>query len=69
LLDVVLFDIYRPGAAAGQGTGVAAGEKSAALRLTLCSADEEALTDARIDALVGRVVSQLAQDCGARLRS
>jgi phenylalanyl-tRNA synthetase beta chain len=69
LLDVTLFDIYRPNAVAGQNTGVAAGEKSAALRLTLSGTGDDALTDAGIDALVARVVRQLAQDCGARLRS
>ena len=47
----------------------AASEKSAALRLTLSGAGDEALTDAGIDALVARVVQQLALDCGARLRS
>jgi phenylalanyl-tRNA synthetase beta chain len=66
LRDVVLFDIYRPKA---QSTGgLALGEKSLAVRLTLHS-DEATLTDVQIDTVMNAVLSQLAQQVAARLRS
>ncbi|MCW8164070.1 phenylalanine--tRNA ligase subunit beta [Verminephrobacter aporrectodeae subsp. tuberculatae] len=71
LRAAVLFDLYRPKARrAGEETpagGLAAGEKSLALRLTL-GHDEAPLTEAQIDAAVQAVVARLAQCTGARLR-
>jgi phenylalanyl-tRNA synthetase beta chain len=66
LQDAVLFDIYRPKADAAVG-GLAAGEKSLAVRLTLGSADST-LTDAQIDAAMQAVVAHLGTTLGARLR-
>ena len=71
LRSAVLFDVYRPkalraGEAAPSG-GLAQGEKSLAVRLTLGS-DEATLTEAEIDAAVQAVVTHLAQRTGARLR-
>jgi phenylalanyl-tRNA synthetase beta chain len=65
LRSCVLFDVFRPapGAAAG---GVAQGEKSLALRLTLGS--DAALTDTEIDAAVQAVLRALTQHTAARLR-
>ena len=71
LRDAVLFDVYRPkpvkGADAAPTTGLAPGEKSLAVRLTLGSG-EVTLTEADIDAAVQAVVAQLAAQTGARLR-
>lgn len=58
---VVLFDVY-------QGKGVESGKKSIALGLTLQD-DEETLTDARVDQLVGTVVGRLQNDLNATLRA
>jgi len=71
LRSAVLFDVYRPktlraGEEAPAG-GLAQGEKSLAVRLTLGS-DEATLTEAEIDAAVQSVVAQLAQRTGAKLR-
>ncbi len=71
LRDAVLFDIYRPKADAGSaaaGGGLALGEKSLAVRLTL-NADDATLTDEQIDTAVRAVVTQLATRLGARLRA
>ncbi|WP_225783393.1 phenylalanine--tRNA ligase subunit beta [Xenophilus sp. Marseille-Q4582] len=67
LRDVQLFDIYRPapGAAAG---GLAAGEKSLAVRLLLQS-EAGTLTDEQVDGVVQAVVAQCAAKVGARLRA
>ena len=65
LRQAVLFDVYRPKQA---GAGVAAGEKSLAVRLTLQS-EESTLTDAEIDAAVSAVIEQVQQTLGARLRA
>ncbi|MDD0837218.1 phenylalanine--tRNA ligase subunit beta [Curvibacter sp. HBC61] len=70
LRDVTLFDLYRPkpqkdGAPAS--TGLAAGEKSLAIRLTL-HGGEASLTDEQIESAVQAVLQQLAADTGARLR-
>jgi phenylalanyl-tRNA synthetase beta chain len=65
LRDAVLFDIYRP-KAEGAG-GLAAGEKSLAVRLTLQS-DEATLTDAQIDTAMASILTQLTQQVAARLR-
>ena len=71
LRAAVLFDVYRPkalraGEVAPSG-GLAQGEKSLAVRLTLGS-DEATLTEAEIEAAVQAVVGQLAQRAGAKLR-
>ncbi len=67
LRNAVLFDVYRakPGQAAG---GLAEGEKSLAVRLTLNS-DEATLTEAQIEAAVQAVLAQLQTQVGARLRA
>jgi phenylalanyl-tRNA synthetase beta chain len=62
--DVKLFDVYRPKAATPE---FAANERSMAVRLSLLD-DAATLTDERIDAVLGRVVSALNQGLGARLR-
>ncbi|MDI9332645.1 MAG: phenylalanine--tRNA ligase subunit beta [Alphaproteobacteria bacterium] len=61
----VLFDVYRP---KQPGAGLAAGEKSLAVRLTL-QHEEATLTDAQIDAAVSAVIAQTQQALGARLRA
>jgi len=66
LRNAVLFDIYRPKADAQ--AGLAVGEKSLAVRLTLQGA-EATLTDAQIDAVMNAVMAQLAAQTAARLRS
>jgi phenylalanyl-tRNA synthetase beta chain len=58
---VVLFDVY-------QGTGIATGKKSIAFGLIL-QADEETLTDARIDHVVGLVMERLTTELAAELRA
>jgi phenylalanyl-tRNA synthetase beta chain len=65
LRDALLFDIYRP-KTEGAG-GLAAGEKSLAVRLILHS-DEATLTDTQIDAAMGAIMAQLTQQVAARLR-
>ncbi len=67
LRDALLFDIYRPKtteAAAGQTA-----EKSMAVRLTLNTRDETALTEAQIESAVAAVVATLAEKIGARQRT
>ncbi len=64
LRNAVLFDVYRPKPGS---PGMAEGEKSLAVRLTLNS-DEATLADEQIDAAVQAVVSQLTSTLGARLR-
>jgi len=66
LRDVVLFDIYRP--KAESTGGLAVGEKSLAVRLSLHS-DEATLTEAQIDTAMNAVLAQLTQQVAARLRS
>jgi len=68
LRDALLFDVYRPKPDAGSSTGVAQGEKSLAVRLTLGSA-EGTLTDERIDNAAQAIVDTLKSELGARLRS
>ena len=58
---VTLFDIYR-------GAPLEAGEKSLAWRVVF-AADERALTDQEVDAIVARLVSAVATVHGARLRT
>ena len=60
-----LFDIYRP--QPGRDGGLAAGEKSMAVRLSFHS-DEAMLTDEQVEAAVRAIVDQLAASVGARLR-
>ena len=64
LRDAMLFDLYKPKQAAG---GVAAHEKSMAVRLTLGSPDAT-LTDEQIDAAVQAVIDNIAARVGGRLR-
>jgi phenylalanyl-tRNA synthetase beta chain len=66
LRDAVLFDIYRP--KAESAGGLAVGEKSLAVRLSLHS-DEATLTDLQIEAVMNSVVLALTQQLSARLRS
>jgi phenylalanyl-tRNA synthetase beta chain len=66
LRHAVLFDIYRP--KAETTGGLALGEKSLAVRLTLHS-DEATLTDAQIEAVMAGVMSSLSHQLAARLRS
>ena len=64
LRDALLFDVYKPKQAA---SGVAADEKSLAVRLTLASADAT-LTDEQIEAAARAVVEKIASRLGGRLR-
>ena len=64
LRSAALFDVYR---AKVPGAGLAAGEKSMAIRLTLNS-DSGTLTDAQIESAVQGVLSALNTQFGARLR-
>ncbi len=64
LQDAFVFDIYKPKQGA---VGLGADEKSAAVRLTLSSA-EATLTDDQIDAAVKSVVDAIAVRLGGRLR-
>jgi phenylalanyl-tRNA synthetase beta chain len=66
LRNAVLFDIYRP--KAETTGGLAVGEKSLAVRLTMHS-DEATLTEAQIEAVMSGVMSALTQQLAARLRS
>lgn len=69
LRDAALFDVYRPKKQADGSTsgGLAADEKSLAVRLTL-SRDDATLTDEEIEAVVKDVVQALAERVSARLR-
>ncbi len=64
LKDAMLFDVYKP---KQQVAGLAANEKSLAVRLTLAS-DAATLTDEQIDAAVQSVVERIASRLGGRLR-
>jgi phenylalanyl-tRNA synthetase beta chain len=71
LREAVLFDIYRPqpardgaGPAAG---GLAAGEKSMAVRLIFHS-DSATLTDEQVEPAVRAIIDRLSTGLGARLR-
>jgi phenylalanyl-tRNA synthetase beta chain len=66
LRDAVLFDIYRP--KAESAGGLAVGEKSLAVRLSLHS-DEATLTDLQIESVMNSVIQALTQQLSARLRS
>ncbi|WP_295446663.1 phenylalanine--tRNA ligase subunit beta [uncultured Thiodictyon sp.] len=60
LRDLVLFDVY-------VGSKIAAGQKSLALGLIL-QVSSQTLTDQVVDDVVGRVLTRLVSDFGARLR-
>ncbi len=69
LRDAVLFDVYRPkkladGSLSG---GLAADEKSLAVRLTL-SRDDATLTDDEIETVVQQLLASLSERVAARLR-
>ncbi|AEG92872.1 phenylalanine--tRNA ligase subunit beta [Ramlibacter tataouinensis] len=65
LRQALLFDVYKPRQAAA---GLAANEKSLAVRLTL-GGMEATLTDAQIEAAVQSVIDRIAREVGGRLRS
>jgi phenylalanyl-tRNA synthetase beta chain len=65
LRDAMLFDVYKPKQVSG---GLAPGEKSLAVRLTLASS-EATLTDQQIEAAVQAVLDRVAGQLGGRLRS
>ena len=60
-----LFDVYKPAQPTG---GLAAGERSLAIRIELRD-DDATLTDERIDATVAAALARLAGQLGARLRA
>ena len=64
LRDAMLFDLYKPKQASG---GVAADEKSMAVRLTLASA-AATLTEEQIDGAVKAVIDSIASHVAGRLR-
>ena len=70
LRDALLFDVYRPKKAADGGLsgGLAADEKSLAVRLYFSRTDAT-LTDTEIDAGVKRALAQLELRVSARLRA
>ena len=63
----MLFDVYRPKAGAANA-GMAEGEKSLAVRLTLGSM-EATLTEAQIEAAVQAVLAALQTRVAAKLRA
>jgi phenylalanyl-tRNA synthetase beta chain len=67
LRGLVLFDVYRPNAAQG-ATGLAADEKSMAVRLSF-SGDNVTMSDEQINQVLSVITKNLAQRCGARLRA
>jgi len=70
LRDALLFDIYRPKAAAPSELALEApaAQKSMALRLTLNN-DDATLTEAQIEAAVDAVLATLVEQVGARQRA
>ena len=64
LRDAFLFDVYKPKQVVA---GMAADEKSVALRLTLASNDAT-LTDEQIEAAVKAIIGEVASRTGGRLR-
>jgi phenylalanyl-tRNA synthetase beta chain len=64
LRDAFLFDVYKPKQA---GAGIAADEKSFAIRLTLASNDAT-LTDDQIEGAVRTIVAEVASRTAGRLR-
>jgi phenylalanyl-tRNA synthetase beta chain len=69
LRDAALFDVYRPKKAADGSVsgGLAADEKSLAVRLTL-SRDDATLTEEEIDTVITATLEALSQRLAARLR-
>ena len=68
LQDTLLFDVFRPApASAVQTGGLAQGEKSLAVRITL-NGDNATLTEAQIDAAMQSIVQAVTEHLGARLR-
>ena len=69
LRDAALFDVYRPKKAADGSVsgGLAADEKSLAVRLTL-SRDDATLTEEEIDTVITATLDALSQRLAARLR-
>ena len=65
LRDATLFDVYKPKQTTA---GLAANEKSLAVRLTLASADAT-LTDEQIEVAVKAVIDRIAAQLGGRLRA
>ena len=63
-----LFDVWKPGSRDGATAGLAADERSLAIRLELLDFDHT-LTDDRIDAAVQAAVARAAAAFGARLRA
>ena len=63
--QATLFDVYRPSQAGG---GIAAGQRSLAVRLELLDA-QATLTEERIDTAVAAAVARVGQSHGARLRA
>jgi len=61
----MLFDVYKPG---GQGAGLAADERSLAVRLELLD-PQATLTEDRIEAAVAQALARAQAACGARLRA
>jgi len=69
LQGAVLFDVYRPKKQSEpRNSGLAADEKSLAVRLTL-QRDDATLTDEEIDAVLQATLDALAQRVAARLRA
>ena len=66
LKDATLFDVYRPQKAGGS---VAMGEKSFAVRVVFHSPDDTTLTDAQIEAAVQHILTHLAKQLNAKLRT
>jgi phenylalanyl-tRNA synthetase beta chain len=60
-----LFDLYKP---ASESAGIAAGERSMAVRLELRD-DSATLTEERIDTAIANVLERLRSQLGARLRA
>ena len=58
--DVKLFDVYT-------GENILSGKKSLAFRI-LFSAEERTITDAEVDEVFGKIISQLERDLGAVVR-
>jgi phenylalanyl-tRNA synthetase beta chain len=65
LQGALLFDLYKPAQAV---SGMAAHEKSLAVRLTLARA-AGTLTDDEIETAVKAVMARIASDLGGRLRA
>jgi len=68
LQDTLLFDVFRPApTSAVQAGGLALGEKSLAVRITL-NGDNATLTEVQIDAAMQSIIHAVTERLGARLR-